>query len=185
MRPWSCWNRSARPSASSATISPSSTTACFCAARPLGEGRGDLGNCDGLLVAEARPEAHRARRRDFGDRADAVVLWFVDECGSSSGASSSDASIGLSIVDSMRRGSDRLRASRLLAPGPRLRSGQARRGLVGGARALRWRLAFGAERRRGPPCSRLRRSRSIRSTTSAWRGSSSARARPPCPSSCP
>src|SRR5262249_51796600 len=51
-------------------------------ARPVLQRRRDLGKLTRLLVAEARPQADViAFRRNFDDRADAVVLRLVDEVG--------------------------------------------------------------------------------------------------------
>src|SRR5262249_45188768 len=48
-------------------------------ARPFLQRLGDLGKLPRLLVAEPRPQAHAAPRRDLGDRTDTVVLGLVDE----------------------------------------------------------------------------------------------------------
>jgi hypothetical protein len=47
--------------------------------RPVRECRRDLRKLVGLFVAEPRPESYIAFRQDLGDRADAVVLRFVNQ----------------------------------------------------------------------------------------------------------
>ncbi len=82
MRPCSRWKPAGRPLASSATISPSMSSGARSVRASGSSARTTAGNCDGLFIAEPRPEADvgpRLAGRDVDQRADAVVLRFEEQ----------------------------------------------------------------------------------------------------------
>src|SRR6185295_10282851 len=160
-------------------------------ARPRPQRRGNFGKLARLLVAEPRPQADVAFRSDLDDRADAVVLRFVDETGTVERRVDERREHRLQDVVHERGlgawGSGlaalRVCSRSLLAPSPspqplHYAAVFARLRPVGRFAAPRVRargfadaLAPAAFAAPAPPCARLRRRRSMRSTTSACRGS--------------